>query len=731
MSEVAVEIARAREALHAGKHEEANEIMSGLCAATPQDGELRRLAGVVATEAGQHQAAADHFAEAERLGNAGPSLDFDRGKLAWAQRDLEGARQWFSRAVEARPKDARAWAMLGGAMLSLGSYPSSRAALRKALQLDPSLSAAAVNLAVCDQQEGKWQEARERLEAVLVSDVHQRLAYANLQTVWAQLGCHEEALTFLADLARALPDSPLPLMYRGHYFQLLGRLDEGVEAIRAAMLVGDDFGELPGILGSLLIESGRVHEGIASLQAGLKRDPEDLRLLRLLGSAYGLLGWSYRAQQIYDRILEIAPEDEAGLLGRVNHHVTYGEFDEAEVLIAKMLELNPDSTSARFQRAAIAEISGRLEDAFDILEGLVDEGRAVVDGLSSMLRLETNDLDKLAKVVERADALAAHTPDASQHTLLFALGKAKGRLKDYAGSFAMYERGNALKREQYRPRATERAFANLERVFTTEALDITAPAAQGEHAVFIVGMPRSGTSLTEQILGTHSRIAAGGELSILPSIAALLPGVLRTGQVYPEFVPDLDVEALTDIGLEYLDNLAEAVEGKPYATDKLPHNFLNVGFIRKIMPGAKIIHCRRNPMDICMSILGTNFFGDHPYAYSQDALGHYYKLYLGLMEHWRRIGVQMHEVRYEDMVSDLEGTMRGTLGYLGLEWEPQMADFHRSERIVHTASNQQVRQPLYTSSVERWRRYEAQLQPLHAILGEATDAYMAELRGER
>jgi hypothetical protein len=232
--------------------------------------------------------------------------------------------------------------------------------------------------------------------------------------------------------------------------------------------------------------------------------------------------------------------------------------------------------------------------------------------------------------------------------------------------------------------------------------------------IFVVGMPRSGSTLIEQILAGHSQIHGAGELMDLEKAISTVLKARNPPVQYPECVPGLDGAALRRIGQAYLARLPVPAPGKVRIVDKLPGNFLNIGLIRLILPNARIIHTTRNPVDTCMSCYSKLFASGQTFSYDLGELGRYYRSYRELMTHWRSVlpPGSILDVAYEDVVDNLEGEARRLIDYCGLPWDDRCLSFHRTSRVVKTASAVQVRKPLFRSSLQRWRRHEAGLAPL-------------------
>ncbi len=298
----------------------------------------------------------------------------------------------------------------------------------------------------------------------------------------------------------------------------------------------------------------------------------------------------------------------------------------------------------------------------------------------------------------------------------FALGKAWEDIGDYDRAFACFAAGNREKRATFHYAIEEdrRFFAAIER----HCVSLPSPVAGDPEPVpiFIVGMPRSGTSLVEQILACHPQVTALGEQEVVRQVIDG-PYADKTGRRYPNGIGTADGDLFAELGRQCCRRYRELAPDASYITDKLPHNFLYIGVITRMLPNARIIHCRRQPLDTCLSCYKNDFAMLHRWAYDLSEIGEYWLLYDRLMAHWRRIlGESLFEIDYEELVSDLEGAGRRLLAHCGLDWDARCLDFHRCPRPVSTASAVQVRRPLYTSSIGLWRRYAAHLAPLQEVL---------------
>jgi hypothetical protein len=307
----------------------------------------------------------------------------------------------------------------------------------------------------------------------------------------------------------------------------------------------------------------------------------------------------------------------------------------------------------------------------------------------------------------------------------FALAKAYGDLGDHDAGFRRLLSGNARKRARIRYDETAALgyFGSIQSTFTPELLREKEKLGGGSASaapVFILGMMRSGSTLVEQILASHPQVHGAGELRTLTRLTQLVQSPGGNPVAYPEFVPGLDAGALRQFAAHYLADIRRLAPEALHVTDKMPENFFFAGLIHLILPNARIIHTVRDPVDTCVSCFSRLFTAEQNHTYELGELGRYYRRYQTLMAHWREVlpPGRMLEVRYEEVVADLETQARRIIAHCGLEWDPRCLSFHATERPVRTSSVAQVRQPLYPSAVGRAHRYEAFLGPLRQALAE-------------
>ncbi len=399
-----------------------------------------------------------------------------------------------------------------------------------------------------------------------------------------------------------------------------------------------------------------------------------------------------------------------------------GRLDEAAARLEQAVALDPDYAEAHKNLGNIRWEQGHFDQAkasFDQAVALRPDYAEAHHDRADLKTFHAGGADLAA-----LEALAVDTSRLPPDKMLyihFALGKALEDTGDYPRTFEHFLQGNALKRREvdYHEADHQRTFQAVAKIFDAPLLNRFAGAGDPSPVpIFVLGMPRSGSTLVEQILASHPQVHAAGELWNLGRIVRSVSDSAGRRIHFPRFVSGLDAHGFRRLGEAYLASLPSPAGGKTRIVDKAPDNFLNVGLIRMILPGARIIHTVRNPVDTCVSCFSTLFTHGQTFSYDLAELGRYYRWYHELMAHWRVVlpaGVML-DVVYEDVIDNLEEQARRLIDFCGLPWDDRCLSFHETRRPIATASGLQVRRPVYRSSVERWRRYEAYLQPLLAEL---------------
>lgn len=540
----------------------------------------------------------------------------------------------------------------------------------------------------------------------------------------------------------------------GLALQRRGELDAAA-AIYTALLRDDP--DQPAVLhylGLLCFQQGRLGEAQKLLSRSLERAPRNPNAWSDLGMVKVRLDLTDEALRAFDNALQLAPDHPDALNNKAQALRKLGRFDQARPLLEHLVDLQPEAATPLYALADVQHKTGAVERAIETFQQalrLRPDDRRIRLGLGdacetagrfkqarlqylAVLRREPDSPLALARLlqlregevepawVERAQTLADDpaTPEDGRIRLNVALGYYYDRQQQFAEAFQHLETGYDVlaRREPFDSDGYRRAIDGLIDELT-EDFFATAPTSgvDSQRPIFIVGMPRSGTTLTEQILASHSQVAAGGELSMLLKVSYQIRELSSTGEPYPRGLKHVGRIGLRQMARRYLAHLDKVSSDAGRVTDKLPFNFMHLGVIALLFPQARIIHCRRHPLDNCLSCYFTSFADQIRFANRLDTLGHYYLQYDRLMQHWQDVlPVEIFDLDYEELIDDTEGRIRALLEHCGLPWEDACLSFYETQRGVRTPSRWQVRQPIYRGSVERWRNYEQQLRPLREIL---------------
>ena len=531
-----------------------------------------------------------------------------------------------------------------------------------------------------------------------------------------QRGERERALEMLARAQGLEPENFTFLLNFGRVLREIGQLARSIECLSRAHRLRPDHDPALFSLTQSLLACDRGGEMAGEIERHLGWAGDAWQLWMLLGECREQGGDRAGALTAYAEAVRMAPASEPGphlMRAGVANRDSRPELAAAEFQAA--LAAAPDSAEARLGLADLASQAGDFVGA----EGLLREALAREPGLHSgwVALAATHKIVPGDGLGEELDAVAARAgADPGAWGLHIARGQVWEKLGDYERAWTAYELGNRLRHEaRPYPRETHEAYthgiiSHLGRDFTARADGIgrTDPGV-----IYICGLPRSGTTLVETILASHPEVRAGGELTHIHDWLRRRIGVAGMNETGAWLGAAAD-ETLAGMAQYWHQRLVETAAGSPRVTDKLPGNYALLGLIQVCFPTAPIVYVRRDARDNCFSCYATVFADRNSFSYALDALAHNYRLHESLMAHWRRTLApgRIIEIEYEKLVRDPEGEIRRLLAALGLEWHPDCLDFHRSARQVRTASLYQVRQPLYTDSIGRWRRFERHLQPL-------------------
>jgi tetratricopeptide (TPR) repeat protein len=563
---------------------------------------------------------------------------------------------------------------------------------------------------------GRLDEAVTSYRRALALRPHFAEANDNLGHALMNLRRPQEALTHYGKALELKPDFAEAHDNFGNALQKLGRLDDAAASYGRAIELEPAFAAAHSNLGNTLLELGRYDDALAAFRRALEIDPALAEAHNNLGNALLAVGQLDHATASYRSALAIDPDCAAahGNLGTALR--LHGRTADAEASCLRALQIDPDMAAAIVVLAESRADNGRFPEAEELFKRAISiepESPEAWAGISRLRKMTLDDIPWL----EQAERIAARgLPARREVCLRYAIGKYFDDVSDFEQAFINYRRANELTklhRPRYDPRQMTRT---IDRTIESQgkhwlrnvckAHSIRDGATESERPVFIVGMLRSGTTLTEQILASHSAVFGAGELTFWScAIDAYLSSV-QSG--------DAQDGVLEKLAADYLRLLRGVSADAPRVIDKMPSNFLSLGIIHAALPNARIIHMRRNPIDTCLSIYFQHFEAPVSYAMDLDHLAHYYGEYMRIMRHWRATLPEnaILDVPYEGLVDDQERWTRKLLEFVGLPWEAHCLDFHQTRRAVITASKWQVRQKINRLSVERWRNYEKFATPL-------------------
>ena len=476
-----------------------------------------------------------------------------------------------------------------------------------------------------------------------------------------------------------------------------------------------------------LLYSGQLQEATAACEAVLKQHPNDDEVLALHGQSLAQQRQQDAAQISLVKAAKIEPKrpEYVTLLGEL--HMNCGRFRDALVQFDKALKLRPDYDPAVAGKTNTYLRMGQPKKARRTIDKRLSIGPATppiaVVHARVLTKLKDNDaaVEALSPWLDNDEL-----PVENRRSLWFALGDAHEKAERYQDAHAAYEQANGLAGPRWEQEQDKALHASIESTCTRKTLDAAATSnVDGSRHVFIVGMPRCGSTLTEQIIHSHGSAHGVGESERLPELISTMHEREHIDDAWPACVPSIDPALLTDIAKDYMEHVGVHAGDATRIIDKQLGNYLFAGWIPNLLPGARIIHCRRHPMDMCLSSWTKQFPpGTNGWADTLTSAGQLYRLYEHLMDHWRDVcDDQLLEIHYEELVADLEGTARTVLDFCDLEWDPACLRFWENKRTTLTLSNDQVRQPVYQSAKGRHVAWGDLLAPLRTSLGDAVDRY--------
>jgi len=661
--------------------------------------------------------------------------------------------------VQHKPSIADAHNILGASLAAVGNPKAGIAALRRAVKLAPNVSSYHANLGEVLRANGDAAEAMVNLTKAIQLDARNAHALNNLGIIHYDRREYQAAVDNYRQALAIQPDMPEAWNNLGNSLRLLGDKPGAKHAYEQALAHREVYPEAYNNLGTLLQELGKPDQAEHALRKAISQSPRYIDALNNLAAVYSAEGRDVEALRQLGDSLQIEPENAKTLLQVARVQMKRGSHDLAEQACRMVLARNPDSSDARLVLGQIKHDTDQYEEAVSLLEAAVkaDPDHAEARNFYGVTLKSVGRLDEAREQILRAIELNEsmygayanlndlitfdrdHPLYAKIETLIhaeensdparvlplhYAYAKALDDVGEHEAALAHYITGGQIKRSQLNYNESE-VFGFADRIMATFTAERMAAASfagnPSERPVFIVGMPRSGSTLVEQILSSHAAVHGAGEVKFLTHSIHLLRDRFPSLSRFPEIFDELDPARSEILANNYLSQIGAQAGSAARVTDKLLTNYFFLGLIHVLFPNARIINTQRNPIDNCLSAFTKLFKDDMPHSYDLTELGRYYRKYEELMAHWRQVIPQdrLMTIYYEDVVSDVEALARNVIAFIGLPWDDACVQFHKSDRPVKTASVAQVRRPIYRDSIERWRKYGPGLDPLIAALGDA------------
>ena len=540
--------------------------------------------------------------------------------------------------------------------------------------------------AVSHQQNGEFVKAEELYRRIIKLNPKNADALHMLGLLMHQQGKNEYAIKYMKKSLKYRSRNPACLNNIGLVYKLLGKSKEAKSVFIKAIVQDKNLADAHNNLGGIYHEEGLIEDAEAAYKNALKINPDYSNAYRNLGILSEHRGANKEAEFYYKKVIELNGSDAYCYNQLGNLSKERGNFNKAISYYNIALDLDDTYVDSYCGLAAIKRYSEKDEDFIRRLN-------------FSLARENFNPNDKIR--------------------LHFALGKVNDDCGLYDEAFEHYKTANILKRESidYNYDAHESNVSRLIEFFDSFPFEkFRNFGSNSNRPVFIIGMPRSGTSLLEQIIASHNDAFGAGELDFFTRTASNMAQQLKSSSSYPECLVDLSENNINEISNEYSSTLEQASKNSLRVTDKTVSYFLHIGLMKIVFPKAFFIHCKRDPLDTSLSIYFQNFAGNIPYAYNLEEIGHYYSLYEKIMAKWKELfSDSIQEIEYENIVNMQKETTQNILNTIGLDWDDGCLSFHNTERVVQTASEWQVRQPIYQRSMKRWQKYEKYLGPLKNV----------------
>lgn len=678
-----------------GRLQQSEALLKQILQKRPDHPPALHLLGVIAHQAGKTDLAVELVKHAISRDSEVALFHSNLGEMYRQSGCLDEAVTHGEKAVELAPGIASTHSNLGVAYYDCKQFDKAEASQRRALELDAGMSRALNNLGSIMREKEQPKEAITCYRRACTADPKYLEPLNNLGSVLITEERYDESVQVLAKALSMNPRYADAHCNIGFALKGKDQNDQALKHFQNALKLRPSYPEAYLGLGNIHQQQQRHDLAMHAYRKTIELAPDNANAFTALASLYTELEEDVLAVEQFEKALELEPTMSAALLGLGNIRMELGDMEGAEGYFQKALDCaKPDDPGPRFYLTQLRKV-----------------------------QKDSEQLQALLKMNETIGEMS----EQKQITINYALGKSFDDLGEKERAIQHFLAGAELKRKKinFDPNAQEKTFDEVLAALDEQAIKkLKGGGNDSELPIFVLGMPRSGTTLTEQIIASHPDVHGAGELRNLFNLAYRPLKADDKDVLFPFNLQHLGPDVIGQWAEEYVQQLQARAPDAARITDKMPGNYLLTGLIHLMLPKAKIIHVRRNPVDTCLSCFTRLFQHGQEHTYDLVELGRYYRGYLKVMEHWRKVLPKgaFYEVHYEDLVANTEAEAKKLLNYCGLKWDDTCLDFHNNKRKVRTASVTQVRQPIYSTSVDRWLPYKDALAPLLETLGDVVDA---------
>lgn len=680
----------ARHLQNEGKLEEAESILHSILKVHPSHAHALHLLGLIAYQVGKINLAVELIDEAIKHNPTVALFHSNLGEMYRKLKVIHLSIQYGQNAITLDPNSVNALSNLGIAYYDAKEYEQALNFHKRALAINPRFNCSLNNMGSIYKIQGKTKQAIEFYEAAIEASPHFVESYYNLGALFLHEQLFTQAIEYLTRAIHLLPTFVQAHCHLGLAWLGLEKCNNAISHFEKALQLNPDNDEVYYGFAKLHLYQHYYREAVHHVHKAISLNPQRIEYYQFLADIYRQQGQYTQALKTIEQAIKMDSTSAYSYLCKGNLFMEWGKTSQAEEEFAK-IATNSDPNTRVLAHYSLVQLRKITEDN---------------PSLKDLMCISLNN--------------QALSPSKLEY-VYFALGKCYDDMGEGAKAFEYFTEGCRLKRQRITFNIADQVqfTQNIIQCFTKQTVEYLQNFANPSALpIFIVGMPRSGGTLVEQIISSHPQVYGAGELKYLNDL--ILYPVKNNQKInyYPERISQLSSETWVAIAEKYLSYLRRFSQDAIRVTDKMPYNFLTIGVIHALFPNAKIIHVKRNPLDTCLSCYTKLFTEGQLYSYDLIELGQYYQCYEQIMAHWRQI-LPAHawlDIEYESIVNYLEDEVKALITFCDLPWDPACLTFYQSKRQVRTASFLQIRQPVYKTSVERWRRYEQELSPLVNIL---------------